>query len=115
MPPVVGMSAAVMPTRITCSADALPTGTVLRKAATASQPSCPSFDRLFVIPADAGTQVSRAATVALDPRCCGGNESHIGISDVIVMQPWLLVRLRQDRCQQSFVCSGKSPEAFLYP
>src|SRR6516164_9141589 len=38
MPPVVGMSAAVMPTRITLSADAPQTGTMLRKAATASHP-----------------------------------------------------------------------------
>jgi hypothetical protein len=38
MPPVVGKSDAVIPTRITLSADAPPTGTLLRKAATASHP-----------------------------------------------------------------------------
>src|SRR5262249_39108439 len=108
MPPVVGMSAAVMPTRITCSADAPPNETLLRKAAIASHPKhlVRNLSRLFVIPAKAGIQEPTAAAVVLDPHLRGGDGSHI--SHVIGSASSASVASRKNR-------ANKSSKAFLDP
>src|SRR5215831_14475733 len=115
MPPVVGMSEAVMPTRITLSADAAPIGRMLRKAATATHPKI----KAAVFPL-AGSVALRVSPLILPLRgslllpACGERAGVRGrpkpdLSFLSTAVPPWFIRLPQEQCQQ------KKPSAVPLP